>query len=883
MTEKSLTSYSIKMPDKTLLLIDCFALIHRAFHAFPDSLVTTKGEHVNATYGFTILVLDTIIKFKPSLVSFVFDPPGKNFRSNIFAEYKANRGPADILMISQIGRITEFITQMGVQPWMIEGYEADDLIGTIVTKYLDDLDVDKAIIVTGDRDLFQLVKDDVSVYMAGSSFSQSRLYDAAGVLEKMGVRPDQIVDYKAIAGDPSDNIPGISGIGVTGATKLLQEFDTLSKLYQSIDQVPKRYQDKLTQGHDAAFLSQQLAQIALDVPIAIEKDEFVLKPDIDQLKKLFKELEFTSLSTRLDKLTNTYIKPEDAQLGLESAIPAVKKSKADDLLPWEVKSMNLAEVKEVFILANCDEADAHSKRITNAVVSIAGKRFALEDGQIVDFAAELSERHLIITNQAKNLYQTGFNKSQYYDVVNAGAVLAGGLVKANWEEMVNKYSEELLNEMSKQDQLEFLIESYKSQQEKGASKSKIVKLENDLIPVLAEMELTGLGIDQLKIQELLSKLTEELKNVEQEIYKTVGHEFNIGSPRQVGQVLFEERRLPGGKKTKSGQFATDERTLLNLVDADPIINQIFKYRELSKLISTYLKPLPDYINANTGRIHGNFNQIGAVTGRFSSDRPNLQNLPIKDDTGKQIRECIIAADSSVLISFDYSQQELRILAELSGEEQLIKAFNEEIDIHTLTAAKLFDISIDNIDSRQRRIGKTVNFGIVYGISAFGLADRLKIPTDQAAKFINQYFISYPKVKKFFDKLLMQAQQDGFVTTMLGRQKLASGIDSKIFAQREAIRREVMNFPLQGSAADVMKLAMIELDKLSKDYPVKLVLSIHDELLVEYQLDGIDWKKDENLQAYIKKALQAMETVVKMNVPLTVDASVGKNWLTMEDV
>jgi DNA polymerase-1 len=408
-------------------------------------------------------------------------------------------------------------------------------------------------------------------------------------------------------------------------------------------------------------------------------------------------------------------------------------------------------------------------------------------------------------------------------------------------------------------------------------------MEQELLHIVVDMERSGVTLNVPLVKEFTQKLETEVEQLVSSIYTDVGHEFNISSPKQVGEVLFEEKHLPAKKKTKGGTYSTDERILRELIGVDPVVDKILRYRELTKLISTYLKPLPDFVNPKTGRIHAIFNQLGAVTGRFSSQNPNMQNIPLNDVQGIYLRKAFVAAPGTVWFAFDYSQQELRLLAELSGEEHMKQAFIEKEDIHARTAAEIFGIKPNKITKEQRKVGKTINFGIVYGMSAFGLSDRMKIPKARALEFIETYFGRYPKVKKYYDSLLARARADGYVETIMGRRRSAFDLNSSNYQLRQAVEREIMNFPLQGSAADIIKLAMVKVAPLLKKYPVRLLLQVHDELIFEYEtsLSMKALEKDPQCLDFVREVRQTMLGIVQLDVPFEVEVEVGTDWTSMK--
>ena len=867
---------------EVLLLIDSFALIHRAFHAFKPDLTTSSGEVINAVYGFTRLLLEVLTKFKPKYVLAAMDSHGPTLRHDSYGQYKANRKPADELLTSQIPRIVELLSAFGIPVLMQQGYEADDIIGTLDLAHSGPNNL--TIIVTGDRDLFQLVDEDTNVYMAGSAFSESKLYDIDGVTKKMGVRPDQIVDFKSIMGDASDNIPGVAGIGEKGAQALLQEFDNLKSIYENLENVPKKYQEKLKASVEMAYKSQELATILRDAPIHFDLEDAKFGSfDVNQVVKLFQTLEFRSLLLKPAQLKQVY-----GFAGSEAQSESLA-----DLVSEELKRPNLSAYNQeelsspmyISFTANT-EKDPLTWNIESAYICDKNdKEFEISSADLANLLAKLNAEDLIVTHEAKVLLHFLINskqslKAQIYDVVMSEYLISEGRCEQDLTSAV------MFAKLSAANTLDAVKNLYLSQQQRLTNLEKVknvVNLENNLVKVIAQMEQAGITLNVDLLKEYDIKLTELIKKKEEDIFYSVGHEFNVGSPKQVGQVLFEEINLPGLRKTKTGGYSTDERTLKELVGAHPVVQQILDYRELTKLLSTYVKPLPMLVNPQTGRLHTNYRQLGAVTGRFASVNPNLQNIPLNEVEGINMRESFVAAKDCLLVAFDYSQQELRLLAELSNEEAMLEAFTSGVDIHAATAADIFEIPLESVSKEQRKIGKTINFGVVYGISAFGLADRLKIDNRKAAEFINKYFITYPKIKTYYQNLLAEAKATGYVETILGRRRNAKDLLSANARLRQAVEREVQNFPLQGSAADIIKSAMVALAPVLEKYPVKMLLQVHDELVFEYNgLDLENAEQDQTFAEFLTEVKDIMLDVIKVKVPFAVGIEYGHDWANMRE-
>lgn len=881
--------------DHTLLLIDSHALIHRAFHAFPPSLRTAEGELVNAVYGFAKLLLEVLHKFKPTYVVALFDAPGSTVRSDMYTEYKANRSAPDEDLISQIPRIEEMLANFSIPMLRVPGFEADDLIGTIDARHSGDWA--QTIIMTGDRDLFQLVDEDTFVYMAGSSFSQSTLYDAADVEERMGIPPEMIIDYKGLRGDASDNIPGVKGIGDKSALELLTKFGGIEDIYAHIDEVEPKFQKKLLNSYEQAVMSKQLATIIKDVPVSLDFDKEAVFGDFDpeQLRQFFRQMQFSSLTSALMKLFETVGQQHSEQIAQVSMFEGESQSHPE-LINWEPTLTKGFDDEDLFVLADVEEEkDPLCWQMKSLSVLLDGKGYHVGKEYLSTFGEQYATKRWVTVGAKRVLHALAnmgleWQNVQTYDLAISTYLVSAGQSKQDLQGVLAWYG--LGAEQQAQDAIFLLPDIISAEAEKLANISDLidlVTLEQDLVPAVTQMERNGIKLDGELAQKYTTELDKTLLIIEKEIYTDVGHEFNIGSPKQVGEVLFVEKALPSGKKTKSGSYSTDERILKGLVAADPVVEKILEYRELAKLLSTYLRPLPKSINPQTGRVHGEFNQLGAVTGRFSSKNPNLQNIPLGEISGVNMRDAFVSEQGNVLIAFDYSQQELRFLAELSGEENMQEAFRKGQDIHARTASEIFEIPLADVSKEQRKVGKTVNFGVVYGISAYGLSDRLKIDPRKAADFIAKYFERYPRVRGYYDELLEQAKQSGYVQTIMGRRREAFGLKSSNYMLRQATEREIMNFPLQGSAADITKKAMLDVLPLVQKYPASLVLQVHDELIFEYRLNrekrelaDNDLDHDKQLLDFVRNVRQTMLSVIKLKVPLEVGVDIGQSWGSLHE-
>lgn len=875
------------MSEKTLLLIDSHALVYRAYYAYPPTLTTTDGEPINAVYGFTNLLLEVLNKFNPSHVIAVFDSAEPTIRQSEFTQYKANRKKSDDSFIVQLPMVDEVVEAFGIPILKIPGIEADDIIGTIDEKYSGKLA--KTIIVTGDQDIFQLIDNDTFVYLAGRKFSESRLFNAEDVYSKLEITPSQVTDYKAIAGDPSDNIPGIPGIGKKGAVDLIREFENLENIYANLDKVAKRYQQKLIEGQESGFMSKALATIHRDVPISFDFNKCGFDTfDLKRVNRLFDELNFKSVKPKLNILVK--------KKGLEEHLDTNPNLFGDrEELEVEIKEWTESEFKneEIFIYSECENIKKNPLhwRISKMLILDGDNIYRLNDQGKIRSLFEKLRQKTVLAFEYKQIYHCMINLGfteiigniKYFDLGLLGMILSAGQSGTSIKSVLNffKFDSSDLAEINLKN-FPKLYSEFKELLED--SQRELIKMENDLLKVVVEMERNGINVDSQKFKEFEETLQIKLNQTEEDIYKLVGHEFNINSPKQLSDILFKELRLSSDRKTKGGSLSTNEIVLKKLIGVHPIVEMILDYRELGKLLSTYVLTLPLLIEPLTGRIHAIFDQMGAVSGRFSSKNPNLQNIPKGTTQGVDIRDGFIPRDGSIFVSFDYSQQELRLLADFAGEADMIESFNNDLDIHKLTASEIFGIPVEQIEKAQRAVGKTVNFSVVYGISAFGLSERMNIPRSDAVMFISAYYKRYPKVKEYFDEVIKNVLKKGYSESILGRRRKNQLIFSNNKALRSAAERELINFGIQGSAADIMKCAMVSIYPILKKYPARLIAQIHDELLFEYDgltLEGL--KNNIEFKQFVKEIQNTMQNVYKMKVKFDVDVSVGKSWGHMEDL
>lgn len=871
---------------KKILLIDGSSLIFRAFYAIRN-LTTKDGVFVNGVYGFLNMYYKALELINPTHIFVAFDKGSKTFRHNEFADYKGTRDNAPNEITYQFGILKDLLSSMNVNYLELDEYEADDIIGTIAKlAQKEGFEVD---IFTGDRDYLQLVDDNILVYLTKKGISEIKLMNTESILEEYDLSPKQLIDVKALQGDSSDNIPGVKGVGEKTALKLIQEYGNLENLYENIDNLKGKLKENLVNEKDKAYLSRYLGEIFLRVPIERNIEDFKIK-DVnynEYLKKLEK-LEFNSI-------INKHFK----DIKKESTV------KSNQNIDFEV--INFSEIfekikndDEISIKFFSDKGYIYRKKFYIGIYSNFNKKaYICKDFKLSDFEKFCNLDIKIIGYDIKEelffALKNNLEFKNYEDVMILEYLIDSN--KGNYD--ILKVSNEFLN-------LEIL--DLKEMLGKGKNKKTFFELEEDiifkfisqnvfaisalydifmekakennlislyenvekpLVKVLADMEKTGVLVDRNKIIELNEEYSKLAYLYEQKVYELAGEVFNLNSPKQLGVILFEKIGLPVVKKTKTG-YSTDVEVLEKLSKKHEIADYILKYRSLNKLISTYLDGILEYI-MDDGRVRTSFKQMITATGRLSSVDPNLQNIPIRSEEGKNIRKVFVADKNKVFIDADYSQIELRVLAHLSKDSVMIDSFKNDLDIHYKTASEVFGVPINEVTDNQRRSAKAVNFGIVYGISDYGLSKDLNITRNEARQYIDGYLNTYPSIKSYMEEIVNKAKKDGFVTTILDRKRYIPEINSKNFNIRSFGERIALNTPIQGSAADIIKLAMIKVYERLKVEKVnaKLILQIHDELIVECE---------ESEKETVKKILKnSMENVYKLDLPLKVDICEGRNW------
>lgn len=854
--------------ENKLAIIDGSSLLYRAFYALPPTMTSPDGVPTNAVYGFLRMLLSLYRELDPAYVAVTFDKDRQTFRTEMYDGYKATRKPAPAELVPQFDLILEVMHVMGVAVYSLSGYEGDDVLGTLSARYEKELPV---AIVTGDRDALQLASDRTTVYLTQKGISSMSEMTPKAVEEKYGITPSQVIDMKALMGDTADNIPGVPGIGEKTALKLLTQYKTLDNLYAHVDEIKGAQRKKLAAGKDMAYLSYKLAAIKRDVPMETTLEEMAQPVHISEMKELFSRLGINLLS----------------QFGELPRFTALAEAKKEEVAKAGEKAEDWKdglsfEGKETAISFDL-EGTAPFFKAKGVVIAENGHAYLVKAEQFGKAAEALRKAKVVITENSKPIMETDFpwEGIPFFDTTIAAYLLdptrttyplsyLAGLFKKP-----EIYADEMKDFASKGAAVSLFLLSIYEDARDMLKKSGVEKLydevEQPLVKVLAAMEKAGIATDTKRWEEVHADMKSREEALISKIYEQAGEEFNINSPKQLGHILFEKMGLPAGKKTKTG-YSTAADVLEELAEQYPFVKNILEYRSLSKLISTYLGALPLLIRKETGRIHTTFNQTVTATGRLSSSDPNLQNIPVRTEEGKKIRSLFVPGEGyDSFISSDYSQVELRVLAHMSEDEGLIRAFLNKEDIHRRTAAEVMGIPFEDVTPEQRSHAKAVNFGIIYGISDFGLARQLGITRTAAADYIKAYFERYPSIHAFMNRMIEDARKTGRAVTLYGRYRELADINSKNFQRRSFAERTAMNTPIQGTAADIMKMAMIAVyDKMKAgNFKSRVLLQVHDELVAEVTAD--------EKEAVAKLLKETMESVVSLRVPLVADVNEGKNW------
>ena len=927
-----------------LVLLDSHALIHRAYHAIQTNLTSPTGEPTNATYGFTSTLLKVLSDEKPEMLAAAFDV-GPSFRQDLYAAYKGTRAELTDDLRVQLKRSREVVEVFGIPTFGLEKYEADDLLGTLARQASARGDIE-TLIVTGDTDTLQLVGPRVRILMFSPQAGAGPMvvYDQAAVMERYQLEPRQLIDFKALKGDPSDNIPGVKGIGEKTATKLVQTYGSVENIYDHLDEIETRWREKLRAGKDQALQGKKLVTIVTDAPVKLDPDACRVSAfDRERVVTLFRELGFRTLMDRLpggadavagaDPKATTKPSHENYHLVDNNAAldKLVARLKSVDVFVVDVETTGTDSMRAelVGLAIGVGHGEAYYVPVASRQSSVASRQSA---GQLAfDTSAPAPRSARLATEQVLAKLKPIFEDSRVakyahnakYDMTvlaEAGvetrglvfdSMIAAHLLEPSGQSIGLKSLvfakfgvemteiESLIGKGKKQismaevdvahaspyacadaDYTFRLVELYKPQLEEQGLGKLFDEVEMPLVPVLMEMERTGVLLDLEFLKKMSGDLAARLQELEAQITTHVGVPLNIASPQQLADALFNKLKLPtaGLPKTKSGKISTAADVLESLRGVHPVIPLILEHRELSKLKGTYVDALPALVLPRTGRVHTDYNQTGTVTGRVSSSNPNLQNIPIRTELGRQVRRAFIAPRGSQLISADYSQVELRILAHITRDPGLLEAFAHDEDIHASTAARLFNVPLDQVTSDMRRLGKTINFGIAYGITDYGVAARTDLSQSEARQLIDNYFTQYARVKEYIENTKREAHERAFVQTLLGRRRYFPELRPSARvnpAVRNAAEREAINMPIQGSAADIIKLAMIRLHRELHVRKLKsrMTLQVHDELVLECPDDEV------RVVAPLVRAI--MENAYALESKLKVDVGVGQNWDEMQ--
>ncbi|AGF54658.1 MULTISPECIES: DNA polymerase I [Clostridium] len=862
---------------KKLLILDSNSLMNRAFYALPP-LTNSDGINTNAIYGFINMLFKIKDEINPDSIIATFDLKAPTFRHKEYAEYKAGRNKMPPELAEQFPIIKDLFKLMGIKIFEIEGFEADDLIGT-VSKFAENNATEVAI-VTGDKDALQLASDSTKVIITKKGVSETAVYDSKTFIDEFEVTPTQFIDVKGLMGDKSDNIPGVPGVGEKTAFKLIKEYGSVEEVMKNIDNIPgKKLKENLENNVEQAIFSKKLATIMREVPIELTLDDInsMEKENIAEIKKMLIKLEMKSILAKF----------KDDTVSEESTVEIKKIHNIK-----EMKELFLEKKNRIYIDYTLSDASIYSKLELEYLVLGEDNK-----GIIIYFKDIISEnkdealkvlRTLMEDENIKKVIHDGKNFVTYlnknkieikgfdFDTAIAAYLIDSSKNKYEILELVNRYIGD--NPNTEDENLKGILSSYlpeiyeelKETLHKENMDKLYYEVEHPLIYVLSSMESIGFNINKGMLDELQIKFKKEIEETQNEIYKLSEEEFNISSPKQLGKILFEKLDLPVLKKTKTG-YSTNQEVLEKLIDKHEIIPKIMYYRQITKINSTYVEGLKNVIDED-GRIHSNFNQTVTTTGRLSSTEPNLQNIPIKYEMGREIRKVFIPMEETdILVSCDYSQIELRVLAHIAGDENMIDAFEHHSDIHTKTASEVFKVPIDEVTSLMRSRAKAVNFGIVYGISAFSLAEDLKISKKEAEEYMSIYLERYPKIKEYLENVVKEAQEKGYVLTILNRRRFIPEIKASNKIVKALGDRLAMNAPIQGSAADIIKLAMVNVyNKLNeKNLKSELILQVHDELILNV--------KKEEFEEVKKLVAEEMENAIKLKVALDVDVNFGKTW------
>ena len=878
--------------NKRLIIIDGNSIINRAFYALPQTMDNKEGLHTNAIYGFTTMLFKMIDIYKPTHISVAFDRKAPTFRHKEYSDYKAGRKKMPQELFEQMQPLKELLDAFKIERFEIDGYEADDIIGTI-SKAAEE-DGFEVFIVTGDKDAIQLASNQTTTLITKKGVADVEEYNYDSVIEKYEMTPTQFIDLKGLMGDKSDNIPGVPGVGEKTGIKLIKQFGSIENLVEHTDELKGSIKKKIEENKDEAIHSKWLATIVRDVPIEFDLDKMIFGDyKVDDVIEKFQFFKFTSLIKKVMDMSGTQ-ELEENNDNLEiyydtdpSNIISLIKENGAFALKTVTREGNLLEKNIICMYITLDGDKVfyvHEDRLD-------AFREVLESNEIKKYGYNMKEDYVALMPYGVVLKGMSFDiaiaeyliDSTSTNTSECGAIAMKYLMKSvkSKEELLGKGVKAKKFEDLTKEELSGYISSVLNtvvnaipKMKEEIENTKIEKLFDDvempLVEVLGNMEYIGIKVDKEMLAELGKEFTKIISSLEEEIYGYAGEEFNINSPKQLGVILFEKLELPVIKKTKTG-YSTNAEVLEKLKDKHPIIDKIGEYRQIVKLNSTYVEGLTALINPIDGRIHSTFNQTITTTGRISSTEPNLQNIPVRMEIGRRLRAVFVSDDEKRLVDADYSQVELRVLAHMSGDQNMIEAFEHGEDIHRKTASQVFNVPVEEVTPELRSAAKAVNFGIIYGKTDFGLSEDLNIPVPQAKQYIESYFAKYEKIKEFMDNIIETAEKDGYSQTMFNRRRYIPEIKSKNFMERNRGKRAAMNAPIQGSAADIIKIAMVNVfRRLEKEeLKSKLILQVHDELIVETPID--------ELEKVEKIVREEMENAVDMKVALTVDLNTGVSW------
>jgi DNA polymerase-1 len=864
-----------------VLLIDAYSLIFRAFYSTPP-LTTKEGQPTNAVYGFLRMVLKLVRDEQPDYVVIAFDAQGPTFRHEEFGAYKGTRQETPDSLISQFPIVQEVIDAFGLTRMEFNGYEADDIIGTLAHKA--EQEGKQVIAVTGDHDMLQLVTDNVQVVVTERGLTQTTRYDPKTVVERYGFSPRHIVDYKGLRGDSSDNIPGVPGIGEKTAKDLVQQFGDVENILAHVAEVkPTRAKIALEQHADKATFSKRLATIVTDLPLDLNWDNCAVRdPDVETLRPALEKYEFHSLvdqftpraaavAVHVQTLQPSNLPTASFALHVDATNDAIHGIAicAEELSATYVNAEDVAALKAVLENAEVHKF-THDYKTTLRLLRRLGieLRGVTADTMLMSYLLNPARQNHPLADIAREQINVDLGANGRRAVPSAPTSLFGEEDATRKAEEARRKTQDACTAASA---IFRLVPVLRQRLEEVGEFRLFEEVELPLPPILADMEEAGMLLDVEYLRQLSEELGKEVARLEGEVYELAGQNFNVNSPKQLGVVLFEKLGLPTGRKTKTG-YSTDASVLEQLAEKHDIARKIIAYREVAKLKSTYTDALLAQVKSDTKRIHTTLNQTGAATGRLSSQDPNLQNIPIRTDVGQQIRRAFIAPPGHVLVCADYSQIELRILAHITQDPALMQAFQNDEDVHARTAADVYKVSPAEVTPEQRRFAKMLNYAVAYGLSAFGLAQQLKIETGEAQKFIDAYFATFPGVRRYIDETIQTARDVGYVTTLLARRRYIPDIAVSNQNTRQAAERAAINAPIQGSSADIMKLGMIRAYHELKQRPhlkTRMVLQVHDELVFEVP--------ENEIPEVAALARDAMSRALELSVPLQVDVSVGTNW------